>query len=256
MLKEQEILCRMNCRRFCVMKFLLRKESQSQKKNERYWVGGEMLRDLVNLVNLDDKLLQKEKPILTHKEFICSHGLGVHPMDAHKGKYVDEETFEAYLSILKAEKLIIGQFANPQINHVSPLCDIVITGKNLRCVSCEKDYRRDIQEKREKMALLIQLYTDLDPTNEVMNAEDDKEEMFAISRSFISSFRRFFMKLSKEITGLGTKSGNNQQVDGAGLGALEMSKMLPWLSQDTGGEFIDPTVNGKISCKLIRPFLF
>ncbi len=254
MLKEQEILCRMNCRRFCVMKFLLRKESQSQKKNERFWVDGKMFRRFISCEDtLDDKLLQKEKPILTHKEFICSHGLGVHPMDAHKGKYLDEEIFEAYLSILKAEKLIIDQCANPQINCLSPLCDIVITGKNLRCVSCEKDYKRDIREKTEKMVRLIQLYTDLDPTNEVMNVEDDKEEMFAISRSFISSFRRFFMKLSKEITGLGTKTVNNQQVDGAGLGALEMNKMLPWLfqGQDIGNEFIDPTVNGKITCKLI-----
>ena len=252
----------MNCRRSGIMKFMFDvgatpPQSNGSISNSAYWVDGKMLQRFLSCEDeLQDILGEADDPILNHKVKIYDHlyDEGLHPRDARQGKLLNKKSFIAYLSLLKIEKELIfkdkGVVDPKDVN--TTYCDIIISkNKNLKCNKCAKEYQAELREKVEKFKLMKELYYKLDPASDVQNlVSDNSEQVYAISRTFVTNFRKFVLKLMKEAAGMGSNSSNRNQVLGIGLDAFDIEDLLPWLEDDTNNnEEIDPEVNSKILCE-------
>jgi hypothetical protein len=212
---------------------------------------------------MDDILSNANEPILKHKHLICKHNKGLHPRVARLGKVISNESFEAYLSLLKAEKKLIlkEQGLDPE-EMSNTLCDVVIkTNMNLRCKECEETYRAELSEKVDKFKLMNKLYQALDPAYDKYDErQHNDEELYAVSSSFVTSFRKFVSKLMKEAASTKENKLNELSVSEVGLDAFDMKTLLPWLSngkvQKSNIDAIDPYVNSKISCEYYYHFSF
>ena len=264
MVRDQQKANRMNCRRFGLMNFMLSKEVTTQEDEKNgVWVDGGTLRRFMSCEDtMDDILSSPDKPILIVKDHICEHGKGIHPKDAHKGKWLSKQCFEVYLSLLKAEKQLRLEGSGKDSENCSQtLCDVLVTKSNLRCITCEKEYKTSLQEKVDKINLLMKLYCDLAPSIDNIDIQNESnEEVFAVYRPFTTALRKFALKFMKELARTGSRStidsidANEAHIFEAGIGGIEMKKLMPWLTnevEETSGSFIDPTVNSKITCKCL-----
>jgi hypothetical protein len=169
---------------------------------------------------------------------------------------------------LLAERDVLLNGSSSDISNVATLTDCLITTEhNLRCDQCVQAYRLQLKKKLQKFETMVQLYNDLDPKHCDIAvdeyAERQEAELFAVSKTFVTSFRRFALKKMKGATSkIETKvvgrSGSSNLVE-AGLDSLELGILNENQSvtysdcEDTKSkeknESIDLTVNRKITCE-------
>ncbi len=226
-----------------------------QNDDAVFWVDGKILQRFVSCDDqLEDILGEAGDPILKHKEKMCccSGYRGLHPREARQGKLLSKQSFDAYLSMLKIEKELLLRDLDYDPNNINTaLCDVVITKKkNLKCKKCAEDYQSELREKVEKFKLMKELYYKLDPSFETGGSVfSNNEPCYAISRTFVTNFRKFVLKLMKEAVGMGSKASNAKRVLEIGLDGFEMEDLLLWEDDVNNSEEIDSDVNRKILCE-------
>ena len=233
------------------------------------WVDGDMLRKFVSCSEDFDSFLSCEGPILKHKRLICCHGKGLHPRVAREGKLLSISRFRAYASLLLAERNILLNESNcADFSNSDTLTDCLITTEhNLRCDQCVQTYRSQLKTKLQRFETMVQLYNDLDPKKCSIDVDDYVEsqgvELFAVSKTFVTNFRRLALKKMKEVTsqaaakGVG-RSGSFNLVN-SGLDSLDLGIFIASQSEYFNGEdfkkaqekneSFDLTVNRKITCE-------
>lgn len=114
------------------------------------------------------------------------------------------ETCNAYVSLLRQE---LGSDWKP---------DDCMTPCAVYCSECCADYRQELSHKIIRAQTLRRLYVALDPKRdtfslqigalEVLNAESDKYA-FAVSRKFVTWFRRQVERTMKQATAIAETNG-------------------------------------------------
>lgn len=238
--------------------------SSISRSDVGYWVDGEILRRFMSCEDpMDDILRNANEPILKHRDILCEHG-GLHPRVSRRGKLLSPESYKAYTSLLYAEKQLIMKDRGTSCGKIK--CDLHISTKsNLRCTICAEKYKAELKEKLDKFRCLAKLYHALDPSNDILISEQrDDEELYVVSRIFVTNFRKFALKLMKEATGTGAKTSNAILESNAGIDAFDIKTLVPW-SYDTLSDdgimkvdqgAIDPSVNGKITCECYHICLY
>ncbi len=243
--KEQEVSYRLNLRRLGIIKLILREHNITtpHEIDGAVWADGKILRRFLSCTDtLHDILSDPKVPVLQQTQFLRDDGF-LHPRTSRLGKLLSEKTFLTYILLLGTEKqLILKQPWHTMSKE--KLCDSIIYCNKIKCESITKHYQRELGEKLNNFRLMVKLYHVLDRTADGLFAvANNDEELFAVTRSFTTNFRRFVLKLMKDAT-----SGEKM---GAGIDCFEIYDLTPWLDPeyDIDKHCVDPVVNGKILCE-------
>jgi len=260
-LTKEHTLERLLRRRSDILQFLFNNMGHQIKGDSGHWVEANIFRRFVSCNDtMEDLYNNTTEPILRHKKYLCEHGNGIHPRTARNGKFLNTECFKAYLSLLETDKLhVIKSRGINEENCTQDLVDIDITSsKNLKCDICAKSYQSELQQKVEAFSSLVHLYYKLEHEYEIPDSNADKhEQVYAVSRSFVSSFRKFVLKIMKEADSAtdtsDAKKSRAASVSDIGIDAFDMETLLPWQFKSPSSEAdslnIDPSVNSKITCE-------
>uniref|UniRef100_A0A7S3V9M7 ubiquitinyl hydrolase 1 n=1 Tax=Chaetoceros debilis TaxID=122233 RepID=A0A7S3V9M7_9STRA len=250
--KEMEVLRRrelqqLSCRQLAISKFFLGPSADERK----VWVEGSILKRFLSCTDtMDDLFGQKDFPILKHKDLLCEHKRGLHPRVARTGKLLDVHQFHIYVALLQCERKLFVN-SREEVPAVE-ICDLTFSPENnIFCEICSERYQVEVEEKLDRFRSLVQIYSSLDPSSSVEHRACD-EEMFALSKSFATSLRKFIsnlMKVTKE--NFGCVTSEKSLVPFAGIDDFEISDLSPdsVVSDDIKKKnSIDPQVNSIITC--------
>ena len=161
-------------------------------------------------------------PLLRHRHLLCKHGVGLHPQVARKGKLLSRDMYDAYVSLLVSEReellrekgvVVVtsdcgGFILGGEKGGSDCVNDCVITpDSNLYCRECACTYRAEVECKIRAMELIVELHDALEGCDNNVNLvsacereSEDDGHIYAISRSFISGFRKYATRKMKEAT--------------------------------------------------------
>lgn len=240
LVEEQKVICQLNFRRFAIMKFFLGDVNQPTENVSTVWIDGNVLRRIISCQDIFDDL--SFESMFNNNDVMCAHATGVHPRKAHTGKLINEEFCISLFAVLNAERRIRKPYGP---TSYSLLFDSIITKADLKCATCDQDYRKVLTQNKASLEQLRHLHFDLILNYQAHN--QDKEEIFAVASAFITSFHQFAKHLFKEIT------DDNIELFFKGLSSLSCYQLRPWLlneyDQNENKIIIDPTVNGRICCR-------
>ncbi len=258
-MKDQNVAYRMSIRRLAIMKFMLNEDHKTTPNRENsYWVDGDTFKRFMSCLDTMEDILvcddnDEDKSILQHEKLLMSKNRGLHPRTARRGKLLSAKSFLTYMLLLNTEKRILMNGKWTAHVDIERLCDCPIPGNKIECKKSAKMYQTELGEKLDKFRLLVKLYYSLDPCLGEVNVQDgqenEKEDYFAIARSFVANFRKFALKLMKDATSAGKME--------VGLDVFELHDLMPWSVdsyQQSSRDSIDPSVNGKIMCKSLHFF--
>ncbi len=261
---------RLNCRRSGILRNMLRLEPQSYSSgiDEKVWVEGGMLRRFFSCTDTMDDIFENSAcgPILKHKHLLCTHQQGLHPRIARRGKLLSKSQFIAYTELLQTECEMYMENKGIENSHIctADVCDLIIsTEKNLYCEVCATEYRDQLKKKVDTYDLVTKLYDSLDPINEDLDRTCN-ENLFAVSKSFITNFRKFAVKKMKlAMDMMGCSASQNLTAPVEGIDHFDINDILPCgsspdihteveiVSTSNEKDAIDPLVNSKITCKCV-----
>lgn len=232
------------------MKWILREDEITTPCSsvDSYCVNGDLFRRFISCKDpMDDVILNGEEPNLQH-EHLLYYNDPLHPRTARRGKFLSSKTTMKYIALIETErKLLLNKLCSA--NAKEKCCDEYRKCIITNCKNHPKSYQRELKEKLDSFDLMVKLYYSLDRTLDdcfPQNVVGD-DESFAVARSFVTSFRKFILKLMKLVT--------SEAKIGIGLDCFEINDLIPWQSSNYKIEehMIEPKVNGKILCK---PFVF
>ena len=256
--------------------------SQGSKKSnssEPVWVSGNILFQFLSCLDGMDSLF-RSRPMLQNRELLCEHGSGgLHPRVARSGKLLPRKIYDAMVTLLRDEQSYFsdgteaGKKGKKGLD-TDAINDCVISPcSNLFCIECVQTYREHLAEKERSLALVLKLYdafenkiNDFDP-----KTFPEEQEIYAVSKNFITVFKKHADKTMKEAL--------NPKVVCEGIDSLDLSYLPGFSSVESsndetaetktnqakeekeqsaetteagvagGAEPLDPSVNGKITCK-------
>ena len=239
--KKEQIVSRMNCRRYGLMNFVLNQDGNIGRHDEGIWVDGKTFREFASCRTSIDSIFAISSANINRLK--CEHGK-VHPLNVHRGKFMSKESFEAYISLLRVEQRLIieenGLFPYPTSQNG-------LSSKELYCEKCEKTYRKSLEYTSGQLELILNLYSHLAPlSNEKIRikAVYPSQDWFAISRSFITSFQKVALSVMQDLT-LSEEKGSKKALKHlSGLHSINVNDLRHFFYSS-----LDTTVNGKISCE-------
>lgn len=225
------------------------------------WVEGSTLRRFFSCTDPMDDLLSSHKPILRHKELLCKHGSGLHPRVARCGKLLSLGQYKVYLKLLQSERKENLQTINgSEIKTLGTdtVCDLMINREScLYCSECAHEYKKEIKEKLTSYCRLVILEETLHPDVDNSSVLTQNSDVFAISRSFATAFRKWATKKLKQ--SLSTKSCKKKlgraiaPVDG--IDHYDQTYLSPGaidsevVKKSNDKDALDPYINSKIVCE-------
>jgi hypothetical protein len=251
---------------------------QNGKKDEPpVWVDGAPLRTFLCCSEELDHHLSDSGPLLRHKHLLCSHG-GLHPRIARRGKLLPRPIYNAYVLILQGERALLRQGLCETDADMEETNDCLVTrDSHLHCQECSKSYQDELSKKLDLVKDLKFLYEELDPKADDLSSEYEEDDIpaspedeyaYAISRGFITKFRRAVVGMMKTLHNLddGTTLNGSQgtrTVVYEGLDTVDTSMFEFEPANDNGegtlsssesiirdDDKLDEEVNGIITCKL------
>ena len=259
---------------------ILLQEGQVKEDKEPYfWVDGKTLRQFVACDrSLDDKLSSGEA-IISPMSLLCSHNR-LHPRTARNGKLLRKSVYDAYVSLLSAERKYLS--ATSEIKESDVVGHPFTLSGDITCEDCSKSYRKDLGEKLEFLRNIYDVYSDIiDETKDAMTslkndyAEKAVEENYAfvVARSTITKFKKLVVDLMKSVADFG--KGCNLDISSVlsdrkrnfvfdGIDDLDLSSFLGSQtcatenkSKSSGtNDAIDEKWNSKITCKSRTCFIW
>ena len=215
-------------------------EKESTKNYEKVWVEGSVLRRYLSCSDEMDDIFgfdSKIKYILANKKWLCIHGEGLHPRIARTGKLLHRAAYDALISLMCAENEYMSRSMSSDDKHLKNKTDILMTTKTkLYCSNCVEGYRNSLQEKVTALQTMLSLYDALNNGSADINLnecsdENSRQRCFAISRNFVTSFKKYLQHKFKELSGM-----NGQQIkkdkcswisSSVGVDTLDLSEILP-----------------------------
>ena len=216
-------------------------EKESAKDDEQVWVEGSVLRHYLSCSDEMDDIIfgldSKSEYILSNKKWLCLHGEGLHPRIARTGKLLPRAAYDALISLMSAEMEYIRLSMSSDDQHHKNQTDIMITTNNkLYCSNCVEAYRKSLQEKVTAIQTMLSLYDALNDGSADINLneisdENGHQQCFAISRNFITSFKKYIQHKFKEVSGMIGQQGNKVNLScissSVGIDTLDLSDILP-----------------------------
>jgi hypothetical protein len=203
---------------------------QLEALRESVWVDGTWLRSILACP------LEICEDLVSPKSQICVHGKGIHPRNAYSGKLIPKKFFD---ELMRTTRCIYN------IQEV----DIGISSKKyfffpseINCQLCSHAYVSSLKDKISFVKRLQSIYQYLDIRNEVSINEGCNQYIYAVSKSFISIFRKTIGNILKTL----------QKIDPMAEG-LNSFCDISFTSLHTTE--IDKTVNSSILCKSVQVML-
>ncbi|CAJ1953284.1 unnamed protein product [Cylindrotheca closterium] len=201
------------------------------------WVDADTLRKFLRLDDGLDERIRSEGPILCHKPLLCKH-TKLHPVTSRRGKILHRSTFNAYVSLLKAEQSRFRE-ESKLCGDCNPVCDVVISlSKNLICDQCSKSYSSLLATRLKLLKDIKELYDCLDPSldNRDLQFYSEGEDfdcsgdafVFAVSKRMVTRYRNSFKGLIHKFSKLndetaGSKLASKEDSYLEGLDRLDLS---------------------------------
>eukprot|EP00978_Attheya_sp_CCMP212_P008449 scaffold19858_cov56-Attheya_sp.AAC.6 len=175
------------------------------------WVDGDLLRRFFSCSDGLESCLLGTGPILRHKHLLCDHNK-LHPRAFRRGKLLDRAAYDAYVSLLLSEReQILSDHADPtQTEHIDELNttnanDCIITPEsNLFCQECATSYSNELKEKCNKLRLMIDLHDALETDSNL----DNGTQVYALSKTFGTSFKSSISRIMKSTVQINAKPTN------------------------------------------------
>lgn len=225
------------------------------------WVDGEFLRRYLSLENVFDDATKMVGPILRHKHLLCDHQR-LHPRVARKGKLIPRSIYEAYTSLLMAERDLLWKEAQlPSLE--SPANDYIITPAEVICGECSKSYRDELLQKLDQIRNIKDLYDHLcrpgakpqfflDDEENLMS--DDDSFVYALSKANITIYLRAVKALMKTLAnvesgGVLDKDKLDQKTLFEGLDSIDLSAFQNGTGDNKNDEPLDKFFNSNITCE-------
>ncbi|KAL3942888.1 MAG: hypothetical protein SGBAC_003011 [Bacillariaceae sp.] len=201
------------------------------------WVNADTLRQFLRLDDSLDEQIRSEGPILRHQALLCEH-TKLHPATSRRGKILPRSTFNAYTSLLKAERSKLRE-ESKLCGDCSPVCDTTITlSENLICDQCSKSYcdllATGLQRIKDIKELSNCLHPSLDNRDIQFYSEGEEFDcpgdafVYAVSKRMITRYRnavkglvQTFSKPNDEAPGSKLTSDEDSYLEG--LDCLDMS---------------------------------
>jgi hypothetical protein len=225
------------------------------------WVDGDILHHFfsTDVGTSSCSVVTTSGPLLKHKHLLCSHGTGLHPRVARRGKLLPRPLYDAIVSLMLGERRMLnGELNAVDTSQVAEnvVNDCIITPtQNMDCEQCVHLYKAELQEKIDKLCRLMQLYHNLEPskTKQVVFEDNDdteseaKDTLFLVSKTFITAFRRQV----KNVIALAKASENQLQGEKNAESCCEGVNSINWSAFDpnSSSSTLDFSVNQAISCK-------
>ena len=228
------------------------------------WVDRSLLVRFLSCADGMEDVLQRQ-PLLQNKEFMCVHGgKGLHPRVAKRGKVLPRSVYDVLTSVLldeRGKRLRSGFGQSFQESKLAHVCDRLVTvDSSLFCQDCVTSYKKELKGKEKSLTHVLHLYDSLDSTIDKKGNSTIGEVMYAVSRNFITSFRKAAEKLMKDASSPGVL---NEGIDQLNLSFLPEYYHDVTASSSTeakslnnqgnvGNISVDPRVNTKITCSHLR----
>jgi hypothetical protein len=225
------------------------------------WVDGNILRRFFSTDMGTDScsIVTTSGPLLKHKHLLCSHGIGLHPRIARRGKLLPRPLYDAIVSLMLGERRMLNEEHNAvdtrQIDENAVNDCIITPTQNMNCELCVHSYKAELREKIEKLRRLRQLYYNLEPskTKQIVFEDDDetvsdaKDTLFLVSRTFITAFRKQVKNVITSAEASERELQGNKKAEHCceGVDFINLSAFDPNNSSST----LDFFVNHAITCK-------
>ena len=226
------------------------------------WVDGNILRRFfsADVGTASCSVVTTSGPLLKHKHLLCSHGTGLHPRIARRGKLLPRPLYDAIVSLMLGERRMLnGEHDAVDTSQIDEnvVNDCIITPtQNMNCEHCVHSYKAELQEKIDKLRRLRQLYHNLEPSKSKQliiedgedTASEAKDTLFLVTKTFITAFRKQVKNVmtSAEESEIQLQ-GKNKKTENCceGVDAINWSAFDPNSSSST----LDFLVNQAITCK-------
>ncbi|KAL7551081.1 hypothetical protein ACHAWF_014279, partial [Thalassiosira exigua] len=221
------------------------------KSNEsRIWMDSTFLRRFFSFKDgLEDVFGSASKSLaaLRYKSFSCAHSKGLHPRVFRQGKLVSNNVCGIIESIMRDEYAMFlhDQALDQSLSaNLSLFDNKIVEGNNLTCDDCGLEYQREARQKYDLLQTMISAHDDLLPGENDLAPSDivDPSKVYAISRTFVTSFKKFVEKKVNELQHASPKKSSQDGKSNCcgGIDKLDLSEVCA----ATSGDACDQKANG------------
>jgi len=246
------------CRRLLFRDKALMGHASDFSSGQSVWLDSSMLRCFFSCDDSLDEYFRKARvaSILNNNSYLCKHSNGLNPYVACRGKLVSFEMYKAVKEIIEAEyESFLRDESDGDETHVvnctkklkTPLQEFVITkDSNIQCKRCGLSCQSEMRGKLKFLEGIVSMYDAL--AEEQSDNEIVPDLRYAISRNFVTSFRKYVENKIKNLTGKGKgkNEGFPHEIDDLDLDDLRSKDVAKRPFEDGP---IDILVNSKITCE-------
>jgi hypothetical protein len=193
---------------------------------ECVWVDGVWLRSMLACP------LDICGDLLNPKNHICAHGKGIDPKTASSGKIIPRKFFDELMATMRYIHHIQEDDVCVSKNHCLLLSEI-------NCQLCSDEYVSALRAKISYIQRLQTMFQCLDTRNDVSTHEGCSQYVYAVSKTFISTFRKCIGKLLKAVEKIDPMARGLHSLPDVSLASLQITE-------------VDNTVNSSILCKFFN----
>mmetsp|Transcript_21335 Transcript_21335/g.46317 ORF Transcript_21335/g.46317 Transcript_21335/m.46317 type:complete len:1522 (+) Transcript_21335:285-4850(+) len=263
MLKNRRIRARQDQ----IVKKLLFPTSQlamtTHSESNKIWIDSSFLRRFFSCQDDMGDLFQRASqslPILSSQSFLCEHSKGLHPRVARQGKFIPPHAYNALEAIVQEE---YSMFLHDQDSDLASIPELTLTDCkfvediNLTCQDCGVTYQQETRRKLDLFTTLVSIYDDLIPGKNDLDPSTvlDPSKIYAISRTWITSFRKYLEKKVNELKNTAPKKASDEAktTQCGGIDILDLSEVMENEDIEEPTEKTDPfkgeDPTSKITCE-------